>query len=76
MDEFFTLLLDKIENHLKGTYDENLIKYFFEGKISDDLIFKNNCRHHKKKMFLFIQFNYKLIITFHLIFQIILMMKN
>ena len=48
MDEFFNLLLDKIENHLKGTFDEDLIKYFFEGKISDDLIFKNNCRHHKK----------------------------
>ena len=29
IDEFFNLLLDKIENHLKGTDNENLIKYFF-----------------------------------------------
>ena len=49
IDEFFNILLDKIENHLKGTDNENLIKYFFEGKITDNLIFQKGCTHHKKK---------------------------
>ena len=39
MDEFFSLLFDKLENRLKGTDNENLIKNFFEIKISDDLTF-------------------------------------
>ena len=32
MDEFFTLLLDKLENHLKGTLDENLINIILKEK--------------------------------------------
>jgi hypothetical protein len=36
MDEFFSLLFDKLENRLKGKY---LIKYFCTIKISDDLTF-------------------------------------
>ena len=49
MDEFFSLFLDKLENRLKGTDNENLIKYFFEIKTSDDLIFFKGCEHHRKK---------------------------
>ena len=49
MDEFFSLLFDKLENRLKGTDNENLIKYFFEIKISDDLTFLEKCSHHRSK---------------------------
>ena len=49
MDEFFSLLLDKLENRLKGTNNENIIKYFFEIKTSDDLIFQQGCNHHRSK---------------------------
>ena len=48
IDEFFNLLIDKIENHLKGTNNENLIKYFFQGRNTDELIFQENCNHHRK----------------------------
>ena len=49
MDEFFSLFLDKLENRLKGTENENLIKYFFEIKTSDNLNFFKGCEHHRKK---------------------------
>ena len=49
MDEFFSLLLDKLENRLKGTNNENIIKHFFEIKTSDDLIFQKGCNHHRSK---------------------------
>jgi small subunit ribosomal protein S2 len=49
MDEFFSLFLDKLENRLKGTDNEDLIKYFFEIKTSDNLNFFNGCNHHRKK---------------------------
>ena len=48
IDEFFNLLIDKLENHLKGTNNENLIKYFFQGRNTDYLTFKENCNHHRK----------------------------
>ena len=49
MDEFFSLFFDKLENRLKGTDNENIIKYFFEIKTSDDLIFFKGCKHHRSK---------------------------
>ena len=48
IDEFFNLLFDKLENHLQGTNNENLIKYFFQGRNTDELIFQENCNHHRK----------------------------
>ena len=48
IDEFFIVLLDKIENHLQKTTNSDLVKYFFEGKNSDELIFQNSCSHHKQ----------------------------
>ena len=48
VDEFFNLLIDKLENQLQKTNNKNLIKYFFQGKIIDNLIFQEGCTHHRK----------------------------
>ena len=47
VDEFFGNILDKIENRLKGTMNENLVKYFFQGRQNDNLTFQNGCTHHR-----------------------------
>ena len=47
VDEFFGNILDKIENRLKGTKNENLVKYFFQGTQNDNLTFQNGCTHHR-----------------------------
>ena len=46
-DEFFSRILDKIEIKLKNTKNENLVKYFFQGKFNDSLKFKEGCTHHR-----------------------------
>ena len=48
IDEFFVILLDKIEEHLKGTQNADLVKYFFQGKNSDELIFQNACNNNRE----------------------------
>ena len=45
IDEFFSILMDKIENRLKGTKNENLIKYIFQGKQNDNINFE--CKHKR-----------------------------
>ena len=45
IDEFFSILMDKIENRLKGTKNENIIKYIFQGKQNDNINFE--CKHKR-----------------------------
>ena len=47
IDEFFSNLMDKLENRLKNTNNENIIKYFFQGRINDVLTFQEGCTHHR-----------------------------
>ena len=47
VDEFFGQILDKIENRLKNTKNENLVKYFFQGRQNDNLTFQEGCNHHR-----------------------------
>ena len=47
VDEFFANILDKLENRLKKTDNENLIKYFFQGRLNDTLTFQEECTHHR-----------------------------
>ena len=47
VDEFYINILDKIENRLKGTKNENLVKYFFQGIQNDVLTFQDGCTHHR-----------------------------
>ena len=47
IDEFFSNLIDKLENRIKNTDNENLIKYFFQGHINDVLTFQQGCDHHR-----------------------------
>lgn len=51
IDEFFNTLLDRMERHLKPTSNADLVKYFFEGRNSDDLIF--TCGHKRSNEFSF-----------------------
>ena len=45
--EFFCDFLDKIEQKLKDTNNENIIKYFFMGRQNDILKFEGECNHHR-----------------------------
>ena len=45
--EFFCDFLDKIEQKLKNTKNENIMKYFFMGRQNDVLKFENGCNHHR-----------------------------
>ena len=47
IDEFFSNLVDRLENRMKKTENENLIKYFFQGHINDVLTFQEGCSHHR-----------------------------
>ena len=47
IDEFFSNLIDRLENRMKKTENENLIKYFFQGHINDVLTFQEGCSHHR-----------------------------
>jgi ubiquitin C-terminal hydrolase len=47
IDEFFGNILDKLENRLKVTNNENLVKYFFQGFQNDTLTFQEGCTHHR-----------------------------
>ena len=47
IDEFFSNIIDKLENRLKNTENENIIKYFFQGHINDVLTFQEGCTHHR-----------------------------
>ena len=47
VDEFYINILDKIENRLKKTKNENLVKYFFQGRLNDVLNFQKGCTHHR-----------------------------
>jgi len=38
--EFFLSLIDKLENRLLSSENKNFIKYFFQGKILDEITFK------------------------------------
>ena len=50
VDEFFSNLLDKLENRIKSSENENLIKYFFQGKLNDTLTFQEGCNHDRTKV--------------------------
>ena len=45
--EFFCDFLDKIEQKLKNSKNENIIKYFFMGRQNDVLTFEGDCNHHR-----------------------------
>ena len=47
IDEFFSNLIDKLENRLKNSENENIIKYFFQGRLNDVLTFQEGCSHHR-----------------------------
>ena len=47
VDEFFADILNKLEKRLKKSENENLIKYFFQGRLNDNLIFQEGCMHHR-----------------------------
>ena len=48
IDEFFNLLIDKLENNLQETKNMNLIKYFFQGKNKDNLEFQEGCTNNRE----------------------------
>ena len=45
--EFFCDFIEKIEQKLKNTKNENIIKYFFMGRQNDVLTFEGECNHHR-----------------------------
>ena len=45
--EFFCEFLDKIEEKIKNTKNENIIKYIFMGRQNDVLKFEGECTHHR-----------------------------
>ena len=47
VDEFFSNIIDKLENRLKNTGNDNLLKYFFQGRFNDTLTFQEGCSHHR-----------------------------
>ena len=47
IDEFFADFMDKLELRLKGTNNENIIKYIFQGKQNDNLNFEGDCPHKR-----------------------------
>ena len=47
--EFFCDFMEKIEQKIKNTKNENIIKYFFMGKQNDNLTFEN-CTHHRSNI--------------------------
>ena len=48
--EFFCDFIEKIEQKIKNTKNENIIKYFFMGKQNDNLTFEENCTHHRSNI--------------------------
>jgi len=53
IDEFFATLMDKLESRLKGTNNENIIKYIFQGKQNDNLNFGESCPHKRTNVYNF-----------------------
>ena len=47
VDEFFSNILDKLENRLKNTNNDDLLKYFFQGRFNDTFTFQEGCNHHR-----------------------------
>ena len=47
--EFLLNLIDKLENRLQSSENKNLIKFFFQGKILDEITFKNIFKSIKEK---------------------------
>ena len=47
VDEFFADFMDKLESRLKGTNNENIIKYIFQGQQNDNLNFEGDCPHKR-----------------------------
>ncbi|CAD8065465.1 unnamed protein product [Paramecium primaurelia] len=48
VDEFFNLLMDRIELNIKSTSDEDLVKRFFGGVMSNEIICKT-CPHQSER---------------------------
>lgn len=48
VDEFFNMFLDRLENAIKGTANENFIKKHFGGVLSNELICKG-CPHYSER---------------------------
>ena len=43
-------LIDKLENRLKNTKNENLMKYFFQLTLNEKRIFKYDCNHRNESL--------------------------
>lgn len=48
VDEFFNMLMDRIENQVKGSNNRNFIKKHFGGVISNEIICKG-CPHYSER---------------------------
>lgn len=48
VDEFFNLLIEKVENELKGSKNEKVFNYHFGGTLSNELICKG-CPHYSER---------------------------
>ena len=48
--KFFLNFIDEFENRQENTDNENIIKYFFQGKVIDNIYFKKFCKHKKFKI--------------------------
>ena len=48
VDEFYNLLIDRLEPYLKNTKYETLFKFIFSGTLSNEIIGKNDCKHYSE----------------------------
>lgn len=53
VDEFYNLLIDRLEPYLKSKKYENLFKFIFSGTISNEIIGKNDCKHYSERIEIF-----------------------
>lgn len=49
VDEFFNLLMDRIELSIQSTSEEDLVKRFFGGVMSNEIICKS-CSHYSERV--------------------------
>ena len=48
VEEFFTMMIDKIENLIKGKKEEKVIKNLFQGVFANEFICKG-CPHYSQR---------------------------
>lgn len=49
VDEFYNLLIDRLEPYMKNSPFENIFKYAFSGTISNEVIGRNECKHYSER---------------------------